>query len=104
MKHERKKREMTKWDREEIEEMKPVDFPQVRCRFDAIYVDEDGRQERGKRDINGCIVIDGNNPWLVIQAAGVQHSERFSWGLVLEVLNDRFSHPIEFQQEFEYQV
>lgn len=90
--------------RADIEEMKALDRPSVRVKYDADLIDEDGRTALSARETTGRIVIDGNNPWVEIWAAGGYAAERFSWGLVLEVLNDRFAAPIYFSQRFEYEV
>lgn len=95
----------TIYTREEIETMHSLDRPRVRVKFDCDLIDEEGRRcEASTRETTGCIVVDGNNPWIVIHAAGEQRAERFSWGLVLKVLNDRFAAPIYFSQRVEYEV
>lgn len=91
------------FDRETIEATRALERPSVRCRIDAVYIDEDGQREHGTKETTGRIVVDGNNPWVELWAAGAWHAERFSWGLVLEVLNDRFAPPIHFAETFEYE-
>lgn len=91
--------------RAEIETTKALERPTVRCQIDCDYIDEDGRKTTGVRNANGQIALDGNNPWLVIHAAGKQLAFRVSWCLLLEVLNDRFARPVNFQgQRVEYEV
>lgn len=93
------------WTREDIEAIRELDRPRVRCRISRRNVDQDGHySDPTYRDIEGSISLDGNNPWLTIRAAGEQHAERFSWGLILEVLNDKFAAPICFNKEFVYEV
>lgn len=77
------------WAREDIEALRAMDRPKVRCRCEA----EGGVPER---DCSGRIVIDGNNPWVEIWQKGGWRVERFSWSLVLEVLNDPFTSPLWF--------
>lgn len=90
------------WDREDIEATPFSLRPQARCRIQCDYIDEDGLAERRVKYVMARISVDGNNPWLEIYAAGCHHAERFSWRLVLEVVNDKYATPIEFTKVFEY--
>lgn len=90
--------------RQDIEQLPANERPTIRCRIDAVYVDEDGEKEHGRRDVTGHIVVEGNNPWIEVHAAGISHAERFGWSLVLEVLNREFATPIHFSREFEYEI
>lgn len=87
--------------RESIEATKPLDRPRVRCVVTVWQRDEDGRCVNSVRQKRaGLVVIDGNNPWVDLgQIGGTQLCERFSWGLVLEILNDPFAAPIHFGTE-----
>jgi hypothetical protein len=77
------------WTRADLEALKGMDRPKVRCRTEA----EHGRMEQ---EVPGRIVIDGNNPWVEIWYKGAWRAERVSWSLVLAVLNDPFASPIWF--------
>jgi hypothetical protein len=72
--------------RESIESARPSARPRVRCRIDGDSLAH-----------TASITIDGNNPWIEFTYLGVHFCERFSWGLVLEVLNDRFAPPLDFR-------
>ena len=90
--------------RQEIETMKTMDRPKVRVKYDCVLIDEDGKREEARRETTGRIIVDDNNPWIEIHAGGKQIAERFSWSLVLEILNDRFAAPVYFSTRVEYEV
>lgn len=92
------------YTRQDIERLKGWERPSVRCKFDAVYVDPDGRKTEGRRECTGRIIIDGNNPWVEISAAGKTYAERYSWGLVLAVLNDPHEPAIWFNCRPEYEI
>ena len=90
--------------RADLESMKTLERPKVRVKYNADLIDEDGQRTTQTRETTGRIIVDGNNPWIEIHAGGQQRAERFSWGLVCEVLNDRFAAPVFFSQHVEYEV
>lgn len=92
-------------DRQTIENLRYHDRPKVRCSIDRTNVDQDGHKTNVLHRFDGRIVIDENNPWLTTQLAGKQLAFRLSWGLLLEVLNDRFASPVHFLgMNVEYEV
>ena len=87
----------TIWEQAEIEALRPLQRPKVRCTYPAVYLYEDGRKEYADVRANAEIVVDGNNPWLVLRCVGGTSREyRVSWGLLLEVLNDPYASPVDF--------
>ena len=90
--------------KEDVLQCKYMERPTVRCKYACTYVDQDGRRTKGERETTGKIDIDGNNPWVTIWAAGSHIAERFSWSLVLAVLNDKYEPPIYFGAVPEYEV
>ncbi len=71
--------------RAEIEALKGWERPRVRCRVDGSSL-----------TVSGGISIDGNNPWVEFSRLEVQYAAKFSWGLLLEVLNDPHAAPLGF--------
>jgi hypothetical protein len=96
----------TVYDREGLEAMKGWERPLARCRIDRVNIDEDGRRtETVPHSFMATIAVDGNNPWLVAQVASKGREFRVDWGLLLEVLNDKYAAPIHFLgQVAEYEV
>ena len=94
------------YNREEIESLPARERPLVRCEIDRINIDsEDRRHPAGSRSFNATITCDGHKAWLVAFVAGKQIAFWVSWGLLLEVLNDRFARPINFLGQYaEYEV
>jgi hypothetical protein len=92
------------WTRKELEALREKDRPRVRCRFPKRIVRDGCSDECTWGNCTGYISVEGNNPWIVIHAAGEQHAERFSWGLVCQVLNDPHAAPIFFDREFTYEA
>lgn len=92
------------YDRETIEGMRPMERPTVRCNVMSRYTDLDGHSDKRLVAHVGRIIVDGNNPWVEVWAAGRSIAERFSWGLVCQVINNRFESPIEFSTIAEYEV
>lgn len=88
------------WTRGSIEKLKGWDRPRVRCKYECQTVDQDGRRTTVVRETTGEVVPDGNNPWVVLHVGGKWVEERFSWELVLAVLNDRFEPPLWFWDRY----
>lgn len=91
------------WTREAIEELKVHERPLVRVRITSHYEQDGQRVETLLKEHSAWISLDGNNPWLVTNVCSQQLAFRCSWGLVCEVLNDRFAAPVHFFQEVTYQ-
>lgn len=93
------------WTRQEVEALKTYNGrPRVRVRLTRVNIDPDGRRSAPFLvDTTGQIVVDGNNPWIEVHY-GRTTAERFSWGLVLDVLNDPHAAPIAIGGEFEMEV
>ena len=88
---------LTAWDRESIESLRGWNRPRVRIR---VTYREGGISKTV--DKLGEIVPDGNNPWIVSREShGCDIAFRCSWGLVLEVLNDKHASPICFDDNRE---
>lgn len=86
------------YTREELEETPANERPTVRCRVLCKYTDENRLRQSKWRDREGKIIVDGNNPWVEIHAGGRTIAERFSWGLVCQVLNNPRESPISFNE------
>lgn len=97
---------MNMWTRETLEAIREMDRPRVRCSIDRVNIHEDGREipATGPHTFNGRISVDGNNPWIVGHVASEQIAFRVSWGLVCEVLNDKWARPIHFDGIARYEV
>ena len=84
------------WDKDILADIREIDRPRVRVQYECTLIDEDSRETSAVRTTTGIISIDGNNPWVCISAGGRQIACRFSWGLVLDVLNNKFAPHIYF--------
>lgn len=91
------------WTRQDIEALKGHERPLVRVRITSHYEEDGRRVETVLKDHSAWISVDGNNPWLVTNAGGQQLAFRCSWGLVCEVLNDKYAAPVHFDEEVTYQ-
>jgi hypothetical protein len=87
------------FDRQQIESMPGHMQPSVRCRVEVAYEDGFGDKRYGTKDTSGRIHVDGNNPWVVCMMGGKTLEFRVSWGLLLEVINNRHEPPIYMNQD-----
>lgn len=81
-------------DRESIEQTNWLERPSVRIRIEVVYVDEDGIRTYGTKESTGRVIPDANKVWIDWSMGDVRTAFWVSWGLLLEVLNDRFASPI----------
>jgi hypothetical protein len=84
------------WTPEDIKALPYIKRPRVRCAYQRVNINSDGvRSAPFAVKTEGQIIVDGNNPWVVISASGHTRELRVSWDLVCQVLNDPYAPPID---------